>query len=87
MSAVKFYLPKQKSGKQVNPLPSHEPFKFLAMDIFELSSRRHLIAGSGLPVALHRSVTLAFSRTITSLDVVESSMFGGTAEGNAEVVN
>lgn len=60
-------------------MPSHEPFKFLPRDIFELSSRRHLIAGSGLPVALHRNVTFAFSRTITSLEVVESSMFGGTA--------
>lgn len=55
--------------------------KFFPMDILELSSRRHLIAGSGLPVARQRNVTFAPSRTITSLEVVESSIFGGTAKG------
>lgn len=60
---------------------AHVPFRLLPRVILELSSRRHLIAGSGLPDARQRNVTFAPSRTITSLDVIESSMFGGTAGG------
>lgn len=48
------------------------------MAILELSSRFHLTVGVGLPVALHLRVTLEPSRTITSLELSESSMFGGT---------
>lgn len=61
------------------------------MDIFELSSRFHLTAGSGLPVALHISVTLTPSRTTMSVDVTASSMFGGTMvwgmENNGNVLS
>lgn len=50
----------------------------LLMEIFELSSRFHLMVGLGEPLARHVSVTLAPSRTITSLELNESSMVGGT---------
>lgn len=50
------------------------------MEIFELSSRFHFTDGIGLPVARHLSVTLAPSRITTSVDVNESSIFGGTAK-------
>lgn len=54
------------------------PFKFLVIDILELSSLFHFIDGVGLPEARHLKVTFELSRTIKSLDVIESSMFGGT---------
>lgn len=50
----------------------------LLMDILELSSRFHLMVGLGEPAARHVSVTLAPSRTITSLELSESSIVGGT---------
>lgn len=40
--------------------------------------RFHLSAGTGLPVARHLSVTLVPSLATTSVDVSESSIFGGT---------
>ena len=46
--------------------------------IFVLSSRFHLIVGWGEPCALHFKVTLEPSRTITSLELNESSIDGGT---------
>lgn len=48
------------------------------MTIFSLSSRFHRIVGVGLPEALHVSVTLAFSLTMASEELCESSIFGGT---------
>lgn len=54
------------------------PSSVLLMTILWLSSRFHLIDGSGLPFALQRRVTLSPSRTMTSLEVSASSMFGGT---------
>lgn len=54
------------------------PFKFLVIDIFELSSLFHFIDGVGLPEARHLNVTFELSRTIKSLDVIESSILGGT---------
>lgn len=48
------------------------------MAIFELSSRFHFTVGVGLPVARHFSVTFDPSRTIISLELSESSIFGGT---------
>lgn len=41
--------------------------------------RFHLTEGAGLPVARHFSVTFVPSRATTSVDVMASSMFGGTA--------
>lgn len=55
------------------------PIKDLLIAILELSSRFHLMVGVGLPVALHFNVMLAPSRTMMSLELSESSMFGGTA--------
>lgn len=54
------------------------PSSVLLMTILWLSSRFHLMDGSGLPFALQRRVTLSPSRTMTSLEVSASSMFGGT---------
>lgn len=48
------------------------------MAIFSMESRFHLTTGVGLPDALQRNVTFEPSRTITSLELSESSMFGGT---------
>lgn len=48
------------------------------MVIRELSSLFHLMTGLGLPVALHLSDMLEFSLTITSLELKESSILGGT---------
>lgn len=56
----------------------HSPAWVLLIDIFVLSSLFHLIDGIGLPVARHFNVTFDPSRTITSLDVIASSIFGGT---------
>lgn len=56
------------------------PWAVLFTTIFWPSSLFHLIEGSGLPLALQRSVTLSPSRTIISLDVNASSIFGGTTE-------
>lgn len=44
-----------------------------------LSSRFHLTTGSGEPEAAQDSVTLAFSRTITSEELWVSDILGGTA--------
>lgn len=52
------------------------------MVILALSSRFHLTVGIGLPVARHLSVTFDPSRTMTSLELRESSMFGGTVGNN-----
>lgn len=41
-----------------------------------------LIVGVGLPDALHFNVIFEPSRTITSLELNESSMFGGTVKYN-----
>lgn len=54
------------------------PLVFRSIVIFELSSRFHFTDGSGLPLALHLSVTLDPSRTTTSVDVSASSILGGT---------
>lgn len=40
-----------------------------------------------LPVALHRNVIFAPSRTMTSLELNESSIFGGTAKTKAKKRN
>lgn len=48
------------------------------MLIFVLSSLFHLTVGSGDPVALQTRVSFEPSRTITSLLLWESSIFGGT---------
>lgn len=48
------------------------------MLIFSLSSLFQRILGVGLPVALQVSVTFAFSLTIASDELCESSIFGGT---------
>lgn len=50
----------------------------LLIMILWLSSLFHLTLGCGEPVALQVSVSLAPSRTITSLLLSESSIFGGT---------
>lgn len=42
----------------------------------------HLIDGVGLPEARHFNVTFEPSRATTSVDVNESSIFGGTANKN-----
>lgn len=63
------------------------PISDLFMFIFALSSRFHLTVGIGLPVARHLSVMFDPSRTITSLELNESSMFGGTATKNKCLVN
>lgn len=60
------------------------PSSVLLMTILWLSSRFHLIDGSGLPFALQRRVTLSPSRTMTSLEVSASSMFGGTVREERE---
>lgn len=54
------------------------PTSDLFIAIFSIESRFHLTVGVGLPDARHRSVTFEPSRTITSLELSESSMFGGT---------
>lgn len=54
------------------------------MEIFELSSRFHLMVGLGEPLARHVRVTLAPSRTITSLELNESSIVGGTVNKHEE---
>lgn len=59
------------------------PSSVLLMTILWLSSRFHLMDGSGLPFALQRSVTLSPSRTMTSLEVSASSILGGTARSVA----
>ena len=46
--------------------------------IFWPSSRRQTILGAGLPVAVHVSVTLSPSLTVTSLVLRSSTMSGGT---------
>lgn len=63
------------------------PSSVLLMTILWLSSRFHLMDGSGLPFALQRSVTLSPSRTMTSLEVSASSIFGGTARSAARQGN
>lgn len=45
-----------------------------------------MTTGVGLPDARHRSVTFEPSRTITSLELSESSMFGGTIEKEREKI-
>lgn len=73
---------KQNSGLSLNDWclgqRQHLPMWFLLMAIRELSSRFHLIMGRGLPLARHLSEMLAPSRTMTSLELSESSMLGGT---------
>lgn len=54
------------------------PDNDLLMFILVLSSRFHLTLGVGDPVALQVNVSLDPSRTITSLLLIESSIFGGT---------
>lgn len=54
------------------------PTSDLFMAIFSIESRFHLTVGVGLPDALQRSVTFEPSRTITSLELSESSIPGGT---------
>lgn len=56
------------------------------MFILALSSRFHLTVGIGLPVARHLSVTFDPSRTMTSLELRESSMFGGTVDKNSKIL-
>lgn len=56
------------------------------MVISALSSRFHLTLGIGLPVARHLSVTFDPSRTMTSLELRESSMFGGTVGKNSKIL-
>lgn len=56
----------------------NSPTNDLLIFILALSSRFHLTVGCGLPVARHFNVTLDPSRTITSLELSESSIFGGT---------
>lgn len=66
-----------KLSLQVADLPTSDLF----IEIFSIESRFHLTVGVGLPIARHRSDTFEPSRTITSLELNESSMFGGTAVG------
>lgn len=56
----------------------HLPTSDLFIAIFSIESRFHLTIGVGLPDARQRSVTLDPSRTITSLELSESSILGGT---------
>lgn len=56
----------------------HLPIVVLLIVIFSNESRFHLTTGGGLPCARHRNVKLFPSRTITSLELRESSIFGGT---------
>lgn len=56
------------------------PSSVLLMTIFSLSSRFHRIVGVGLPEALQVRVTFAFSRTIASEELWESSILGGTGK-------
>lgn len=51
---------------------------FLLASEFDNVYRFHLSDGVGLPVARHLSVTLVPSLATTSVDVSESSIFGGT---------
>lgn len=62
----------------------YSPVSDLLIDILELSSRFHFTSGAGLPVALHLSIMFSPSRTIMSLELSESSMFGGTARDKGE---
>lgn len=54
------------------------PIVVLLIVIFSIESLFHLTTGGGLPCARHRNVKLLPSRTITSLELNESSIFGGT---------
>lgn len=54
------------------------PTSDLFIAIFSIESRFHLTTGDGLPDARHRNVTFEPSRTITSLELSESSIWGGT---------
>lgn len=58
------------------------PDNVLLIVILVLSSRFHLTLGVGDPVALQVNVSFAPSRTMTSLLLRESSMFGGTVTSN-----
>lgn len=58
------------------------PTSDLFIEIFSSESRFHFTVGVGDPVARQRSVTFEPSRTITSLELNESSMFGGTIYHN-----
>lgn len=51
---------------------------------FDSVYRFHFSDGAGLPVARHLSVTLVPSLATTSVDVSESSMFGGTKLANGK---
>lgn len=62
--------------------PLHLPISVLLMLMRALLSRFHLMDGNGLPLARQRNVTLEFSRTMTSLELSESSMLGGTLDGD-----
>ena len=61
------------------PVWPYSPISDLLIAILELSSLFHFTVGVGLPVALHLSIMFSPSRTIMSLELSESSMFGGTA--------
>lgn len=56
------------------------PTSDLFIEIFSIESRFHLTVGVGLPLARQRNDTFEPSRTITSLELNESSMFGGTVD-------
>lgn len=54
------------------------PTSDLFIVIFSNESRFHFTIGIGLPDARHLRLTFDPSRTITSLELNESSIFGGT---------
>uniref|UniRef100_A0A1A9V9M8 Uncharacterized protein n=1 Tax=Glossina austeni TaxID=7395 RepID=A0A1A9V9M8_GLOAU len=64
-----------RSSCKVN---KYVPIRFLLIVIRELSSLFHFITGLGLPVARQRNDIFEPSRTITSLELSESSILGGT---------
>lgn len=56
----------------------YSPTSDLFMAIFSIESRFHFTVGVGDPDARQRSVTFEPSRTITSLELMLSSIVGGT---------
>lgn len=68
----------------LNWLDFYLPTSDLFIAIFSIESRFHFTTGNGLPDARHRNVTFEPSRTITSLELSESSIWGGTKKRKKE---
>lgn len=79
------YQKKKKNKFHISFFP-YLPTNDLFIAIFSIESRFHLTTGVGLPLALQRSVTFDPSRTIKSLELNESSIFGGTIVESSEIV-